>query len=189
MRARLAFVAVAVMLALARPSPCRAGSASFLRIRNARTGETIAVRFGDQGRLRPVDWARLGRVFGARDGRRRAIHPRLLRTLAHIQRHFGAARIELLSGYRTRDTWQWDSYHQVGRAADIQIRGVPNRALFEYCLTLQDRGALLGCGYYPQGRHVHIDVRGQRALWVDLSSSSRRPRYAARPRAWLGRHR
>ena len=53
------------------------------------------------------------------------MHPRLLRTLAHIQRRFGNRRIEVISGFRApADGDELNSYHQVGRAVDLRIAGV-----------------------------------------------------------------
>src|SRR4051812_32878597 len=55
--------------------------------------------FGTHGLVRTLDWLRLDRLFRShRTLKARAIHPRLLRVLAQIQRHFGGRRLELLSG-------------------------------------------------------------------------------------------
>ena len=175
-----------VLLLGALPSPVVASSPRTLWIRNVGTGEELRLRpFRAHGQLELGAWRRLNRLFGRGGGRvRRTIHPRLLRTLAHIQVHFDGARINLRSAYRTKDRYQWDSYHQVGRAIDMTIEGVSNRVLMDYCLALQARGERLGCGYYPYGHHVHVDVRGRSALWVQLSASGP-PRYADSPRVWL----
>jgi hypothetical protein len=57
----------------------------------------------------------------------------------------------------------------VGHAADIWIDDIKSRDLFEYCRTLQRAGKRLGCGLYPHGHHVHVDVRSRATIWVDLS--------------------
>jgi Bacterial protein of unknown function (DUF882) len=102
---------------------------------------------------------------------------------------FAGRRIEVVSGYRVpEDTDNLSSYHQVGRAADVRIPGVRNRALFNFCRALQAQ-APLGCGYYPNGNFVHIDVRGRPALWVDLGRPGAGRRYVADPVGWLRRHR
>ena len=84
------------------------------------------------------------------------MHPRLLRTLAHIQQHFESRRIEVVSGYRVPERREeLNSYHQVGRAVDIYLDGVSKEDLFQYCRSLER----VGCGYYPEARFVHVDVR------------------------------
>jgi hypothetical protein len=45
-----------------------------------------------------------------------------------------------------------------------------------------------GCGYYPNGHHVHVDVRSRSAVWVDLSATSERADYVPAPLSWLARH-
>ena len=46
--------------------------------------------------------------------------------------------------------------------------GVPNAALFRFCRTLDD----VGCGFYPNSKFVHVDVRrpgAGRVFWIDIS--------------------
>ncbi len=100
--------------------------------------------------------------------------PRLAMLLTHLSDHFGGRAITVMSGFRdpqrhTRET----SQHVVGVASDIQIQGVPNRTLWEYCRTID----AVGCGFYPRSRFVHVDAREERAQWVDWSRPGRRPRY------------
>jgi len=138
-----------------------------LWLHNVHTDEDVRLQpFRRHGRLARLAWLRLDRLFrSARTGGRRTINPRLFRVLAQIQRHFGGRRLELVSGYRVPgEGEELDSYHHVGRAADIRIEGVPDRDLFEYCRTLGD----VGCGYYPNGHHYGEDA----VMW---SSPSRRP--------------
>jgi hypothetical protein len=35
------------------------------------------------------------------------------------------------------------------------VQGIPNAALFSFCRTLDD----VGCGFYPNSKFVHVDVR------------------------------
>ena len=151
-----------------------------LWLRNVHSGDEVRLRpFRARGRPAPLAWLRLDRTFRrARAGPTRTINPRLFRVLAQVQRHFGGRRLDLMSGYRVPGEGQESgSYHHVGRAADLRIEGVPNRELFEYCRTLQ----AVGCGLYPNGHHVHIDVRSRPAIWVDLAHR----RYVRDPRLWL----
>lgn len=151
---------------------------------NVHTRETLRVRpFASATRLERATWRAVNRFMRShRTGFRRTMHPRLVRVLARIQAHFGGRRIELVSAYRVAATDADVSYHSVGRAADIRIRGVPDRVLFEYCRTLPRTG----CGLYPNGHHVHVDVRGESGLWVDLSPPGDGVAdYVRDPWAWL----
>lgn len=180
-------------LALAAATALAAGDAEadrdhrILWMRNAHTGEEIRFRpFRSRSLLEPVAWARLNRFMRSwRTEKRRTMHPRLLRLLAQVQRHFGGHRIELTSGYRVPDVpGSPSSYHGVGRAADFHIVGVANREIFEYCRTLPTTG----CGYYPNGSHVHMDVRSRSAIWVDLSGYGDGATFVADPERWLDEH-
>jgi hypothetical protein len=74
------------------------------------------------------------------------------------------------------------SYHQVGHAADVWIDSVENRDLFEYCRALQRVGEHLGCGLYPRGHHVHVDIRSRATIWVDRSGTATAPSTSLTPR-------
>jgi hypothetical protein len=66
--------------------------------------------------------------------------------------------------------------HAAARAFDIQVHGIPNATLFEFCRKLED----VGCGYYPNSKFVHVDVRRPgtgHALWIDASGPGEPPRY------------
>ena len=154
-----------------------------------------SIHLGEEIRLEPFDrhgvpkllaWRRLDHLFRShRTLEERAVNPRLLRTLAQIQRHFGGRRIELLSGYRAPAPGdQLSSYHQVGRAADLSMEGVSNRDLYDYCRTL----ANLGCGLYPKGTHVHVDVRSRPGTWVDLSRYGEPASYVRDAADWVRSH-
>jgi uncharacterized protein YcbK (DUF882 family) len=132
-------------------------------------------------------WARLNVFF--RSWRTREAHPiapKLLELLVKIQATYGGRRIELVSGFRSpgeRDSLS-QSNHFEGDAADIRIPGITNRELFELCRSLPN----VGCGLYPNGSHVHIDVRPRSAIWVDLSGYGDGARYVAHPDDWLARN-
>lgn len=179
---RLAIVTLTAIIAVA--SPANADSNRRLRLAGP-AGEVITVRpFAARGRLHRPAWRRINRLLAARQGDQRTMHPRLVATLVQIQRHFGGALIRVSSAYRTGDRWQRESYHQVGRAVDLRVEGVSNRVVFDYCQTLPR----LGCGLYLRGSHVHVDVRGRAAVWVDTSAAAAPPRYLRNARHWLRRH-
>jgi uncharacterized protein YcbK (DUF882 family) len=159
-----------------------------LWIRNVHSREELRIRpFGRYGVPLRLAWARLNHLFRSwRTGDRRPIHPRLLRVLAHLQHRFGGRRIELVSGYR--DPGPGDpasSYHHVGHAADIEIAGIAERDIYDYCRTLEK----LGCGLYPNGSHAHLDARSRRATWLDLSRYGEPAEYVRSPQQYLEQHR
>ncbi len=143
-----------------------------LWIYNAHTHEERRDRpFVQYGLVETQRWAGWSRIFRSwRTQERRTVNPRLLRVLAQIQSYFGGRRLELVSGFRSpKDPGDLHSYHQLARAADFYIRGVANEALYAYCRTLTN----VGCGYYPNGIHVHVDVRSRNSIWTDPQTRNR----------------
>jgi Bacterial protein of unknown function (DUF882) len=72
------------------------------------------------------------------------------------------------------------SYHASGRAIDFRVDGTDNDALVAFCKKVQDTG----CGYYPNGGFVHMDVRDAGAghvAWIDVSKPGESPKYVT---AW-----
>ena len=110
----------------------------------------------------------------------RLAHPRLVWALAQIAAAFPFRPIYVVSGYRP-DASQ-GSYHRRGRAIDIQIVGVPNELPFAVCRKLRD----VGCGYYPNNRFIHVDVRPfatGHPVWVDIAGPGQPSQYVD---AWPG---
>ncbi|WP_437333425.1 YcbK family protein [Sorangium sp. So ce394] len=108
----------------------------------------------------------------------RLVHPRLLWLLQQIADAFPRRAIHIFSGYRPRPAGEapakgkgsgtHHSQHAEGRAMDILVMGVPNASLFQFCRTLDD----VGCGFYPNSKFVHVDVRRPgtgRLFWIDAS--------------------
>jgi hypothetical protein len=53
---------------------------------------------------------------------------------------------------------------------------VPKEAVFAVCRRLRD----VGCGYYPENRFIHLDVRAYgtgHVAWVDASKPGEPSRY------------
>ena len=95
----------------------------------------------------------------------RLLDPRLVWVLAVIADSFPGRPIYLISGYRAD---AGESFHKKGRALDLFVMGVPNESVFRVCRKLKD----VACGFYPNGKFVHVDVRPPatgHALWVDVS--------------------
>ncbi|MFO0762346.1 MAG: D-Ala-D-Ala carboxypeptidase family metallohydrolase [Byssovorax sp.] len=104
----------------------------------------------------------------------RLVHPRLLWALQRIADAFPWRTIYIYSGYRpgakvnTGRAGSHQSMHSEARALDISVLNVPNEALFKLCHGLDD----IGCGYYPHGRFIHVDVRAPSSghpFWIDTS--------------------
>lgn len=108
----------------------------------------------------------------------RVMHPRLLWVLHRIALAFPWRAVHLYSGYRPAKEplvpGTHTSKHARGRALDISVQGVENEELLAVCHDLAD----VGCGYYPNGKFVHFDIRyGGRGLWVDASAPGEPSRY------------
>jgi hypothetical protein len=118
----------------------------------------------------------------------RLLDPRLVWLLQQVAAAFPGRTIALLSGVRDGHS----GLHQQGRALDISVTGVPNAELFSLCKSLRD----VGCGFYPENKFVHVDVRPYatgRVLWVDVSAPGAPsvyvdgwPDLVAPGEAWLG---
>ncbi|EYF04241.1 YcbK family protein [Chondromyces apiculatus] len=114
----------------------------------------------------------------------RVLHPRLLWALQKIADAFPYRAVYIFSGYRPRAEARkgHNSLHAEGRAMDIMVMGTPNVSLFKLCRTLED----VGCGYYPNSKFVHVDVRRPatgHAFWIDISGPGEPSRYVD---AWPG---
>lgn len=80
--------------------------------------------------------------------------------------------VSILSGYRTPSHnsevgGAKSSQHVQGRAADIRIRGVETKQLYETIIRLikEERIPEGGVGIYPHTAFVHYDIRGVPRRW------------------------
>jgi len=103
----------------------------------------------------------------------RVVNPRLLWALQRVADAFPWRTIYVFSGYRPAPKGAkpggHHSLHGEARAMDISVSGVPNEALFSICRKLDD----IGCGFYPNSKFVHVDIRRPgtgHAYWIDISS-------------------
>lgn len=109
----------------------------------------------------------------------RIVHPRLLWALQRVADAFPWRAIYIYSGYRPGAVVRGASHHSLhsaARAMDISVMGVSNVVLFDICRQLDD----VGCGFYPNSKFIHIDVRGPgtgHAFWIDASGPGEPPRY------------
>lgn len=89
---------------------------------------------------------------------------KLIELLDHLQDHFNASRIDVISGYRSPEynvslrkrnrRVARQSMHLRGRAVDVKFQGVNSREIRNYAVSLQAGGV----GYYGRNRFVHIDT-------------------------------
>jgi uncharacterized protein YcbK (DUF882 family) len=142
------------------------------------TTEEIAFRVNDRrGHVSPNAVKQAERLFRFPTGQTHPIDPRLLALLAVVSDHFGSRKVEVISGFRPYSPTQYTphSNHNVGKAVDFRVVGVPNEVLRDYCRTLRN----VGVGYYPNSTFVHLDVRPTSAFWIDYSKPGEPPRYNA----------
>jgi len=127
-----------------------------------------------QGGLKAVEQAMRSRG----DGKTHKIDIGLIELMDHLQDHFEAETIEVISGYRSpayNKTLRMngrgaasESLHMQGTAVDLHIDEVSEEALFDYVKKL----GLGGAGLYPRYAFVHADV-GPRRTWQEESPKKR----------------
>jgi len=127
------------------------------------------------GRLNPKALPKLSHLLRAPAGST-AIDPRLATLLGMVSDHFGGRTIRVVSGFRPYSPTQYTrhSNHNLGRAVDFAVEGVPNTVVRDFCRSLRNAGV----GYYPNSSFVHLDVRSAKVYWVDYSRPGERPRYS-----------
>ncbi len=142
-----------------------------------------AVRFGEETRVRVK--GKGGRIPGPamksferllRSGNAaHKIDPRLIALVGIVSNHFGGRPLEIISGYRPYVSTQYTphSNHNLGRALDFRVRGVPSDVVRDFCKGLRN----VGVGYYPASDFVHLDVRDAPAFWIDYSKPGEPPKY------------
>jgi uncharacterized protein YcbK (DUF882 family) len=142
-----------------------------------------AVRFGEESRVRVK--GKSGRIPGPaiktferllRSGNAtHKIDPRLVALVGLVSNHFGGRPLEIISGYRPYVSTQYTQHsnHNLGRAMDFRVRGVPSDVVRDFCKSLRN----VGVGYYPASDFVHLDVRDAPAYWIDYSKPGEPPKY------------
>lgn len=79
----------------------------------------------------------------------------------NVVRGFLAMPIIVTSGYRTEELNDLvggvqNSYHLVGRAADITCNDM--HRLFQLCSMLYDAGIFVECIHYPKKNYIHVAI-------------------------------
>ncbi len=131
---------------------------------------------GKKGKLNAAALGGLSNIlrFGP-NGAKINIDPRLAALIGLVSDHFGGRPLHVVSGFRPYSPTQYTphSNHNVGRAIDFFVEGVPNTVLRDYCRQFHDAGV----GFYPNGAFVHLDVRSGQTYWIDYSKAGEAPRY------------
>ena len=159
--------------ALAHP-PKRPGFVRMLRGSEKLEAQLLTRR----GKLVPAALPGLGRVLRYYPTNEKiSIDPRLATLIGLVSDHFAGRTIHIVSGFRPYSPVQYTprSNHNLGRALDFSVEGVPNTVLRDFCRTFRNAGV----GYYPNGTFVHLDVRTTKTTWVDYSRSGEAPKYEA----------
>jgi len=137
-----------------------------LHLYNLKTKEQLQVTYRDsEGTYDHAVLSELNRLLRCSwDNQTTLIDLELVELLDDIEDHFGAERLDIVSGYRSpaynehlaalgRNVAK-QSFHMKGLASDIQLPGIPVAALHDYVRELR----LGGVGYYPDDGFVHVDV-------------------------------
>ncbi len=124
--------------------------------------------------LKKIEYMMRSRV----DGKTHKIDIGLIELMDHIQDHFEADTVEVISGYRSpaynnslienNRGAASESLHTKGKACDIHLDEVSETKLFEYLKHLQ----IGGVGFYPIFAFVHADV-GPHRVWEGAEPKER----------------
>lgn len=174
----IAFAAILLAPASSQSSGNRPVGDGHLRLYSYHLNEYIDVKFrNDKGYIEDA-LVKIDGVFRSRDSNIYKIDRKLIDLLDHIQDHFGAETIEIISGYRSskynsllRNLGRGaagESLHMKGMAADIHIDEVTESDLFEYVKSLGAGGA----GHYPRYDFVHVDT-GPIRVWGEADAKKR----------------
>lgn len=97
------------------------------------------------------------------------IHLGLVGILEMVSSHF-KKRVKIVSAYYCEDyteSLKRDkiSYHSKGKAANIQVEGIPAAEVFKFAESIE---GVNGVGYYPDDNMVHIDTRPveKKEAWI-----------------------
>ncbi len=167
----------------ARPAPpvtyaMRAKTPGVIHATRLATSEDFLVRVSDRrGRLSPTSLKTFERMLRSAGNQSHPIDPRLVTLAGIVSNHFGSRKLEVISGFRPYRTTQYTQHsnHNIGKAMDFRVVGVPNEVLRDFCRTLHN----VGVGYYPNSTFVHMDVRPTSAFWIDYSKPGEAPHYNA----------
>jgi uncharacterized protein YcbK (DUF882 family) len=148
---------------LRRPS----GAVGRFELESVNTGERLEVVIDlERGEPEAQSYRRLRHFMRClRTGAETPVDPRLVELLYRIAQRT-RQRIQIVSGFRAPMFSTADlSYHTRGMAADIRVPGMTPLMVRD----LVEAMGVGGVGYYPTSQFVHVDVRTERARWINYS--------------------
>jgi uncharacterized protein YcbK (DUF882 family) len=161
-------------LALAGEAPPEAFAPRELSMVSTHTGESLAIRYFDNGRYLPAALQQLNHLLrDFRTGDVKAIDPAVLDRLHALALCARCApHYEIISGYRSPATNSMlrrtggggvarHSLHMEGRAIDVRLAGTSCGHLRDLALEQQAGGV----GYYAKSDFVHLDT-GRVRSWT-----------------------
>jgi uncharacterized protein YcbK (DUF882 family) len=150
-----------------------------ISIFNYHEKEFAEITYREGGKYDPQALKTLEHLMRSRgDGATHTIDIGVIEILDHLQDHFDAETVELISGYRSpaynkslrmngRGAAS-ESLHMQGLAADIHLDEVSEAVVFDYLRKL----GLGGAGLYPRHAFVHADV-GPPRTWEEKALDKR----------------
>ncbi len=177
MSKRFLFLVFFSFPALASPPLSHDG---FLRLYHSHTDEVLEVRYEIENNPQQGALEKINHFMRSRDsGLEKPINLELIRLLDHLQDHFGADTIEIISGYRSPEFNRHlrsigrnvmdNSFHLSGSAVDFHIDEVDEKKIYSYLNRLWKGGV----GIYPDNLMLHVDV-GPYRRWQQGKFSNRR---------------
>lgn len=148
-------------------------------IYNYHANECREVRYREGNRYLPGAQKEISELLRSKgDATTTSIDLRLIELIDHLQDHFNADEVEVISGFRSQDYNQSlrdagrgaarESLHTRGQALDIHLDEVDEETLFNYISSLK----LGGVGIYPRYLFVHADV-GPVRTWRETAGEKR----------------
>lgn len=139
----------------------------------------LEITYRDGNKYNPDAIQKIEHVMRSRgDGKTHKIDIRLIELLDHLQDHFEAETVEIISGFRSPGYNSYliengrgaasESLHTKGKACDIHLDEVSEKKLYEYLKSLK----IGGVGFYPLFAFVHADV-GPHRVWEGAKPKER----------------
>ena len=156
----------------------KAKTPGVIHVKRIASTEELDLKITDKsGKVSAATLKSMEKIMRSPAGASHPVEGRLISLLGIVSNHFGSRKIEIVSGFRPYTPTQYTAHsnHNHGKAIDFRVVGVPNDVVRDFCRTLRN----VGCGYYPNGGFVHMDVRESSAFWIDFAKPGEPPRYNA----------
>jgi uncharacterized protein YcbK (DUF882 family) len=156
-------------VSLTPPARVASGATGRFVVQSVNNGEEMEVKVNiGTGELEAGDYRRLRHLMRClHTGAETPIDPRLIDLLYRIAQRT-RQKIGLVSGFRApMYSVATLSYHTRGMAADIRIPGMTPLMARD----LAESMGVHGLGYYPVSGFIHVDVRDDRARWIDYGTN------------------